>query len=125
MLAEQLERRVLGGERCCTRAEIKRRSGVPQEGTERLWRALGFANVNDDDVVFTDQDVEALQLMNMLVGSGLLDPTLEAGAVRAAGQALSRLAEWELARSTTTSQPASAAPSWPSISQRCCGSLTS
>jgi adenylate cyclase len=95
-LAEQLERRVLGGERCCTRAQIERRSGVPPERTERLWQALGFADVGDDDVVFTDNDVEALQLMNMLIGSGLLDPTLEVGAVRAAGQALSRLAEWEL-----------------------------
>jgi adenylate cyclase len=95
-LAEQLERRVLGGERCCTRAEIERRSGVPPERTERLWQALGFADVGDEDVVFTDIDVEALRLMNMLIGSGLLDPTLEVGAVRAAGQALSRLAEWEL-----------------------------
>ena len=94
-LAEQLERRVLGGVRCCTRAEIERRSGVPPERTERLWQALGFADVADDDVVFTDNDVEALQLMNMMIGSGLLDPTLEVGAVRAAGQALSRLAEWE------------------------------
>ena len=94
-LAEQLERRVLGGVRCCTRGEIERRSGVPPERTERLWQALGFADVADDDVVFTDNDVEALQLMNMMIGSGLLDPTLEVGAVRAAGQALSRLAEWE------------------------------
>jgi hypothetical protein len=75
--AEQFERRVLGGERCCTRAEIERRSGVPRERTERLWPVLDFADVGDDEVVFTDDDVGALQLMNMLIGSGLLDPTLE------------------------------------------------
>jgi adenylate cyclase len=31
-----------------------------------------------------------------LVGSGLIDPTVEAAAARAAGQSLSRLAEWEI-----------------------------
>ena len=87
---------MLGGSRCCTRAEIEQRSGVPPQRTERLWRALGFADVNDDDVVFTETDVEALRLMNVLIGSGLLDPGLEAAAVRAAGQSLARLAEWEL-----------------------------
>ena len=95
-LAERLERRVLGGSRCCTRDEIEKRSGVPPERTQRLWRALGFADVDDDDVVFTESDVEALRLMNVMVGSGVLDPGLEAAAVRAAGQALARLAEWEL-----------------------------
>ncbi len=56
----------------------------------------GSPDVDDDDVVFTESDVEALRLMNVMVGSGVLDPGLEAAAVRAAGQALSRLAEWEL-----------------------------
>jgi adenylate cyclase len=95
-LSERLERVVLGGPRRYTRVEVEERSGVARERTERLWRALGFADVDDDDVVFTDSDVEALTLIDRWVGSGLIDPTVEAAVARAAGQSLSRLAEWEI-----------------------------
>jgi adenylate cyclase len=95
-LSERLERIVLGDARRYTRIDVEKRSGVPRERNERLWRALGFADVDDDDIVFTDADVEALGLIDDLVGSGILDPTLEAAAARAAGQSLARLAEWEI-----------------------------
>jgi adenylate cyclase len=95
-LAERLERLVLGGARRYTRLEVEARSGVDHERGERFWRALGFADVADDDVVFTDSDVEALQLVDGLVGSGLIDQTVEAAVARAAGQSLSRLAAWEI-----------------------------
>ncbi|MET0907935.1 MAG: adenylate/guanylate cyclase domain-containing protein, partial [Ilumatobacteraceae bacterium] len=85
-LAERLERLVLGGARRYTRVEVEERSGVARDRTERLWRALGFADVDDNAVVFTDSDVEALRLIDGLVGSGLIDPTIEAAAARAAGQ---------------------------------------
>jgi adenylate cyclase len=95
-LAERLERIVLGGVRRYTRGDVERRSGVPAERNARLWRALGFADVAEDDVVFTDADVEALQLIDGLVGSGVIDPSLEGAVARAAGLSLSRLAEWEI-----------------------------
>ena len=95
-LSERLERIVLGGARRYTRVEVEERSGVARERNERLWRALGFADVDDDDVVFTDADVEALKLIDGFVDSGLIDPTVEAAVARAAGQSLSRLAEWEI-----------------------------
>jgi adenylate cyclase len=94
-LAARLERIVLGGTRRYTRVEVEERSGVARERNERLWRALGFADVDDEDVVFTDSDVEALKLIDGFVESGLIDPTVEAAVARAAGQSLSRLAEWE------------------------------
>ena len=94
--AARLERVVLGGARRFTRAEVEERSGVARDRSERLWRALGFADVDDEEIVFTDSDVEALKLIDGLVGSGLIDPTIEAGVARAAGQSLSRLAEWEI-----------------------------
>ena len=95
-LSERLERIVLGGARRYTRVEVEERSGVARERNERLWRALGFADVDDEDVVFTDADVEALKLIDGFVDSGLIDPTVEAAVARAAGQSLSRLAEWEI-----------------------------
>ena len=94
-LPERLERIVLGGARRYTRVEVETRSGVTRERNERLWRALGFADIDDDDIVFTDSDVEALKLIDGFVDSGLIDPTVEAAVARVAGQSLSRLAEWE------------------------------
>src|SRR5436190_3984990 len=68
-LAERLEQLVLGGPRRYTRSEVEARSGVAHERSERFWRALGFADVTDDDIVFTDSDIAALELVDGLVGS--------------------------------------------------------
>ena len=94
--AERLERIVLGGPRRYTRVQVEERTGVSRQRSERLWRALGFADVDDDQVVFTDADVEALQLIDGFVRVGYVDSTIEAAAARAAAQSLSRLAEWEI-----------------------------
>ena len=94
--AERLERIVLGGPRRFTRIDVEARSGVSHDRNERLWRALGFADVDDDEVMFTDADVEAVTLIDGLIESGVVDSALEAAVARAAGQSLSRLAEWEI-----------------------------
>ena len=56
-LQQRLERVLLGGRRKYTRLEVAEKAGVPDERSRRLWRALGFATVRDDEVVFTDADV--------------------------------------------------------------------
>ncbi|GAB2976069.1 adenylate/guanylate cyclase domain-containing protein [Amycolatopsis acidiphila] len=93
---ERLERILLGGERRYTRLEVAEKAGVPIERATRLWRALGFATVADDQVVFTDADVEAVRTADQLISSGLLDPRVETSVTRALGQHLSRLAEWQV-----------------------------
>ena len=93
---EQLERTLLGGERRYTRLEVAEKAGVPIERATRLWRALGFATVNDEDVVFTDADVDAVRTADQLISSGLLASDLEGAVARALGQHLSRLAEWQV-----------------------------
>ncbi|GAA5152727.1 MULTISPECIES: adenylate/guanylate cyclase domain-containing protein [Amycolatopsis] len=93
---ERLESILLGGQRRYTRLEVAEKTGVPIERATRLWRALGFATVADDDVVFTDADVEAVRLADQLISSGWLDPRLETTVTRALGQHLSRLAEWQV-----------------------------
>ena len=70
-------------------------AGVPGERTRRLWRALGFADVPDDDPAFTDADVAALARLSSLIDSGFVDPDAEASIARALGQSLSRLADWQ------------------------------
>jgi len=68
---------------------------MPAERTRRLWRALGFADVPDDDPAFTDADVTALARLSALIDSGFVDPGAEASIARAMGQSLARLADWQ------------------------------
>ncbi len=94
-MREALERLVLGGPRRLTRLEVARAAGMPPERTLRLWRALGFPDVADDDPAFTLADVGALSTLSALIDSGFVDPDAEASIARATGQALSRLADWQ------------------------------
>lgn len=94
---DRLESEVLGGSRRYTRTEVAERAGVDLEHARTLWRALGFADINDDDnVAFTDRDVEALRTVQALVDMGILDRGQQLAVTRAMGQALSRLAEWQV-----------------------------
>jgi adenylate cyclase len=94
---EPLERELLGGVRRYTRREVAERSGVDVELARTLWRALGFADVDDANVAFTDRDVEALRTVRSLVDSGVIDDDAQLAVTRAMGQSLSRLAEWQVA----------------------------
>jgi adenylate cyclase len=57
--------------------------------------AMGFAEVGDEEVVFTDGDVEALRVWDSLVGTGIVDLAEESSVARALSQPLSRLADWQ------------------------------
>ena len=92
---ESLERLLLDGPRRYTRAQVAALAGMPPERTQRLWRALGFADVAEDDAAFTDADVAALARLSALIDTGFVDPRAEASIARAMGQSLSRLADWQ------------------------------
>ncbi|WP_436501924.1 adenylate/guanylate cyclase domain-containing protein [Actinokineospora sp. HUAS TT18] len=92
----RVEQVLLGGDRLYTRQEACDKAGVPLSRAESLWRALGFASVPDEAVVFTDADVEALRTTDALMSAGVLDPNLTIATARVLGQHLSRLAEWQV-----------------------------
>ena len=92
---EAMLRLLLDGPRCYTRLQVAAMAEMPPERTQRLWRALGFPDVADDDAVFTDADVRALALLSALIDSGFVEPGTEASIARAMGQSLSRLADWQ------------------------------
>jgi adenylate cyclase len=94
--AAALERALLGGSRRYTRLEVAELTGVPLDRAQRLWRALGFPDVDDDKVAFTDLDVQALRTVQELVELGLIDDDTQIATTRAMGQSLSRLAEWQV-----------------------------
>src|SRR3954449_9352081 len=92
---EALDRLLLGGPRRYTRLQICELTGMPPERTQRLWRALGFADSADDDPAYSDADIAALEALRSLIDSGFVGPETEATIARAIGQALSRLADWQ------------------------------
>jgi adenylate cyclase len=97
----ELERELLGGARCYTRREVAERSGVDPEQARVLWRALGFADVEDDNRAFTERDVEALRTVTGLVALGVIDERTQLAMTRAMGQSLARLADWQVSAVTT------------------------
>jgi adenylate cyclase len=92
---EALERLLLDGPRRYTRLQVAGMAGMEPHRTQRLWRALGFPDVADDDPAFTDADVRALGVLSTLIESGFVGPETEASIARAVGQSLSRLADWQ------------------------------
>jgi adenylate cyclase len=97
---QALEHELLGGVRRYTRAEVAERAGVDIELARRLWRALGFADVDDGKIAFTERDVEALRTVRLLVDTGIIDADAQVAVTRAMGQSLSRLADWQVATIT-------------------------
>lgn len=94
-LLERVENSILGGPRRYTPAEVAENSGLDRDEARRIWRALGFATVADDDVVFTDGDVAALRNVHELAAFGFADEELRLAVARLFGQTFSRLASYQ------------------------------
>lgn len=86
---------LLGGPMRYTRHQVCEQAGVPLDQARLVWRALGFATTADDDVVFTDADVAALRTVQVLVGTGAVEPADVAAIARLMGQSFYRLASTE------------------------------
>jgi adenylate cyclase len=104
-----IERELLGGERSYTRHDVAERAGVDLDHAQELWRALGFADVDDDVRAFTDRDAWALRTVDELGKEGWLDDNMQVSMARALGQSLARLADWQLAAIGSMVDPDTAA----------------
>ncbi|GAA2132688.1 adenylate/guanylate cyclase domain-containing protein [Nocardioides bigeumensis] len=92
-----LEETALGAPLRFTRVEVADKAGVSLDVAEELWQQLGFPHAGDDDVAFTEEDVEALSRTRELVELGVLTPDSQAALVRTWGRSFARLAEWQVA----------------------------
>ena len=95
-LDEAVEEIVLGAPRRYTRIQLSEVSGIDLDEGRRLWRAVGFPEAGDDEVLFTDRDVAAIRLMTGLTEAGVLEPDVREAVARAIAQSMSRLAEWQV-----------------------------
>lgn len=93
---DEIERALLGSKRKLTRVDVAAEVGIPLELAEELWSRLGFPHVEDDEVAFTQEDVQALELTNDLISLGILTPDSQAALVRTWGRSFARLAEWQV-----------------------------
>jgi adenylate cyclase len=75
-----------------TRGQTAEAAGVSIENAVNLWRAMGFADVPDDAVLFTERDVAALRTAEALRARGVVDEAGLLTLTRAMAQSLSRLA---------------------------------
>jgi adenylate cyclase len=92
----EIEELLLGGELRYTRLDAVRITGVSMEFAERLWRAFGYPQPADDAVAFTERDVVALASIRNLMDECVFDEDRVIRMVRAVGQTMARLAEWQI-----------------------------
>ena len=93
---EELQR-LLIGEAELTPRDVAAAAHVDIEQARRLWRALGFPPVPDDERFFTPSDVEMLRAASALVDQQGTDPKVLLQLTRVTGQSLARIAEAQVA----------------------------
>jgi adenylate cyclase len=91
-----LETELLGGERTLRRREVAAGAGVSLLSARKIWRAMGFPNLGDDDVAFTHRDQEALGIVIGMVREGLLTEETAISVTRSIGQMTDRMAVWQI-----------------------------
>ena len=90
---------LLGAPPCLTLTELAQRAGTSMEVAQKFWRAMGFADVQPDEVRFTDQDVAALQDTVALLDETSDSSLASASALellRAQSYTMDRLVLWQL-----------------------------
>ena len=86
---------LLGHPHVYMRRDVSEAVGVSLLSARRFWHALGFPRVGDDDVVFTEADVQALDRVVSLVRAGVLDDESALSLTRAMARSADRLATWQ------------------------------
>lgn len=76
--------------------QVSERKGLSPSWVKQYWRALGFADVADDEVVFTDEDADLMFSMYELVETGAVSKEAALSLVRAQGHGMDRLVLWQV-----------------------------
>ncbi|MDM7990452.1 adenylate/guanylate cyclase domain-containing protein [Arthrobacter sp. zg-Y877] len=92
----RLEAQLLGGPRTLRRREAAAEAGVSLLSARKLWRAMGFPNLDDDAVFFTEQDREALTTVIELVRDEQLTEEAAISIMRSIGQMTDRMVVWQV-----------------------------
>lgn len=91
-----LEIELLGAERTLKRREVAAQAGVSLLSARKLWRAMGFPNLGDEDVAFTTKDLEALIIVIDLVRTEKVTEEAAISITRSIGQMTDRMVVWQI-----------------------------
>lgn len=91
-----LEAQLIGGERSMKRRQVAADVGVSILSARKIWRALGFPNLGDDDKFFTPQDEQGLRRVVELVRQGSLSEDTTISLARSVGQMTDRIVVWQV-----------------------------
>ena len=91
-----LEIELLGAERTLRRRDVAAGAGVSLLSARKLWRAMGFPNISDEDVAFTEKDKDALITIIELVRSDKVSENAAISITRAIGQMTDRMVVWQI-----------------------------
>ena len=64
---KNLDQLLLGSERNLKRRETAHAADLSTASARKIWRALGFPNLGEDEVYFTQEDVRALRVVSDMV----------------------------------------------------------
>jgi adenylate cyclase len=93
---DAIAKRILG-EPVLTPVQVAERASIPLERLRRMWRALGFPPVAEDEPFFTSTDLRVLELLASAENQGLLTEDEIVQIARVMGQGLARVAETNIA----------------------------
>jgi len=94
--ADDIEARLLGQPRSMGAREVSAKASVSVRSARKFWHALGFPHVEDEETVFTEADLLALQSVAALVRDGVFDEPTALGMTRAFARTTDRLAVWQV-----------------------------
>ena len=97
VVLDAVDQLLVPGDHRYTRVELARRVGIDPEQVRRFWRAMGFPDPPDADAIFTDTDVAVLAAFDRVVKDDMIDPKVALQITRVVGQAMSRVAEAQVA----------------------------
>jgi adenylate cyclase len=78
-----------------TQRDVEGKSGLGADAT-RFWRALGLTDPPPGEVVFTDEDVEMLRLVDQMLELGLVEKDVALQMARVIGSSVSRIASAQI-----------------------------
>ncbi|MEE1649557.1 adenylate/guanylate cyclase domain-containing protein [Brachybacterium sp. J144] len=89
-----LEKVLLQGPREYSRRDLAEQQDIPERLTAVYWRSLGFTPVDEDTVVFTEEDAYSIGDLAAIVEDGTLSERAFASITRGLGFHMGRLAMW-------------------------------
>lgn len=91
-----LQRVLLGSNRELRRGEAAEEAGVPLLTARRIWRALGFPQVSEDEIFFTHADSDALRVIKSLDTEHGISEKGAISLTRSVGQLADRMVAWQI-----------------------------